>query len=71
MDLDDMGINHRVQGAQLVILPECFNSPYSNDHFRAYSEEIPEVQDDAVLSEARYSTRPARMSPCVPCVAGK
>jgi len=29
------------QGAQVVVLPECFNCPYSNDCFRDYSEEIP------------------------------
>jgi len=28
-------------GAQVVVLPECFNCPYSNDCFREYSEEIP------------------------------
>jgi len=29
------------EGAQVVMLPECFNCPYSNDCFRDYSEEIP------------------------------
>lgn len=26
------------QGADLVVLPEIFNAPYSNDYFRAYAE---------------------------------
>jgi len=29
------------KGADVVVLPECFNCPYSNDCFREYSEEIP------------------------------
>mmetsp|Transcript_16899 Transcript_16899/g.20851 ORF Transcript_16899/g.20851 Transcript_16899/m.20851 type:complete len:288 (+) Transcript_16899:171-1034(+) len=30
------------KGAQLVSLPECFNSPYATDKFREYSETIPD-----------------------------
>eukprot|EP00871_Galdieria_phlegrea_P000964 jgi/Galph1/1869/GphlegSOOS_G528.1 len=30
------------KGAQLVILPECFNSPYDNAAFPVYAERIPE-----------------------------
>eukprot|EP00924_Labyrinthula_sp_SR-Ha-C_P013871 augustus_masked-scaffold_5-processed-gene-16.21-mRNA-1 protein AED:0.04 eAED:0.04 QI:0/-1/0/1/-1/1/1/0/289 len=33
------------QGAQLVTLPECFNSPYSTDQFRKYSETIPKEKE--------------------------
>lgn len=29
------------QGANLVVLPECFNSPYGIGHFSAYAESIP------------------------------
>ena len=39
------------QEAKLIVLPECFNSPYSNDHFRAYSEEIPNVPFNDNLDE--------------------
>ncbi|KAK4526615.1 hypothetical protein GAYE_SCF26G4531 [Galdieria yellowstonensis] len=30
------------KGAKLVVLPECFNSPYDNAAFPVYAEEIPE-----------------------------
>ncbi|XP_034972081.1 omega-amidase NIT2 isoform X2 [Zootoca vivipara] len=29
------------QGAKLVVLPECFNSPYGTKYFRDYAEKIP------------------------------
>jgi omega-amidase len=32
------------QGAQLVILPEMFNCPYSNDSFPTYAEILPQIQ---------------------------
>ncbi len=28
-------------GAQLIVLPECFNSPYGTQYFSQYSEPIP------------------------------
>lgn len=34
-------------GAQLIILPECFNCPYSTLDFPEYSEPIPEVHGDS------------------------
>jgi len=37
------------QHAKLIVLPECFNSPYSNSHFRTYSEEIPAPAADCSL----------------------
>lgn len=30
------------QGARLIILPECFNSPYSTSSFPEYAEAIPD-----------------------------
>jgi len=30
-------------GADMVVLPECFNCPYSNDAFPSYAEHIPNV----------------------------
>jgi len=35
------------EGADVVVLPECFNCPYSNDCFRAYSEEIPGTEGNS------------------------
>lgn len=31
------------KGSNFVVLPECFNSPYSVDLFSKYAEEIPNV----------------------------
>ena len=28
------------QGAQVVLLPECFNSPYGTNYFKEYAEPI-------------------------------
>lgn len=33
-------------GANLVVLPECFNSPYATDQFPKYAELIPERRED-------------------------
>lgn len=35
----------------LVVLPECFNSPYAVDQFRKYSEPIPEGETTLALSK--------------------
>lgn len=42
-------------GAQLVSLPECFNSPYATDKFREYSEVIP-AEAKSVNEEEHPST---------------
>lgn len=39
-------------GAQIVALPECFNSPYGTQHFPEYAEPIPSGQSCAALSKA-------------------
>jgi len=39
-------------GAQLVSLPECFNSPYGTQHFAEYSEPVPSGPSCQALSEA-------------------
>lgn len=39
------------QGAKLVVLPECFNSPYGTGFFPEYAEKIP-GESTQVLSEA-------------------
>lgn len=39
-------------GAELVILPECFNSPYGTNFFQQYSEPIPDGETCLELAEA-------------------
>uniref|UniRef100_A0A673G5W2 omega-amidase n=1 Tax=Sinocyclocheilus rhinocerous TaxID=307959 RepID=A0A673G5W2_9TELE len=39
------------QGAKVVVLPECFNSPYGPGFFAEYAEKIP-GESTQVLSEA-------------------
>ncbi|EFA07337.1 omega-amidase NIT2 [Tribolium castaneum] len=39
-------------GAQLVALPECFNSPYGTKFFDEYAESIPDGPTSKMLSEA-------------------
>mmetsp|Transcript_15434 Transcript_15434/g.17479 ORF Transcript_15434/g.17479 Transcript_15434/m.17479 type:complete len:287 (+) Transcript_15434:64-924(+) len=43
------------KGAQLVSLPECFNSPYATDKFREYSETIP-ADADSINPDEHPST---------------
>lgn len=38
-------------GAQIVSLPECFNSPYNTGQFREYSEIIPKSLEDCTAEE--------------------
>ncbi|XP_055524472.1 omega-amidase NIT2 [Wyeomyia smithii] len=40
----------RDNGARLVALPECFNSPYGTQHFGQYAEEIPTGETSRSLS---------------------
>ncbi|XP_014483337.1 PREDICTED: nitrilase homolog 2 isoform X2 [Dinoponera quadriceps] len=37
--------------ADIVTLPECFNSPYGTSHFAKYAENIPNGETSAALSE--------------------
>lgn len=37
-------------GVNLVMLPECFNSPYAVDQFRNYAEDIPQGETTQLLS---------------------
>ncbi|KAL6426278.1 hypothetical protein ACFW04_009061 [Cataglyphis niger] len=37
--------------ADIVVLPECFNSPYGTSHFAKYAESIPDGETSVVLSE--------------------
>ncbi|XP_045619339.1 omega-amidase NIT2 isoform X1 [Procambarus clarkii] len=40
-------------GAQLVALPECFNSPYGTNYFQKYAETIPGESTDALSAAAK------------------
>ncbi|EDS40865.1 conserved hypothetical protein [Culex quinquefasciatus] len=40
----------RDNGARVVALPECFNSPYGTQHFAKYAEEIPSGETSRSLS---------------------
>ncbi|XP_045450246.1 omega-amidase NIT2-like [Melitaea cinxia] len=40
------------KGAQLVALPECFNSPYGTKYFEEYAEEVPSGLTSRTLSQA-------------------
>ncbi|KAL0820887.1 hypothetical protein ABMA28_005552 [Loxostege sticticalis] len=49
---------HRAKeaGAQLVALPECFNSPYGTKFFDEYAEEVPSGATSRALSKAAAET---------------
>ncbi|XP_075979705.1 omega-amidase NIT2-A isoform X2 [Anticarsia gemmatalis] len=40
------------RGAQLVALPECFNSPYGTKYFNEYAEQVPTGETFRALSKA-------------------
>ncbi|XP_050690988.1 omega-amidase NIT2-like isoform X2 [Eriocheir sinensis] len=40
-------------GAQLVVLPECFNSPYGTNHFPKYAEPVPGESTTALGDAAK------------------
>lgn len=50
-----------VQGAHIVTLPECFQSPYATDKFADYAEEIPNSAEE-ILPEKHPSMAMLRMS---------
>ncbi|CRK91105.1 CLUMA_CG004793, isoform A [Clunio marinus] len=41
----------KMKGAELVSLPECFNSPYGTKFFQQYAEAVPEGETSKFLSE--------------------
>ena len=47
------------EGAELVVLPECFNSPYATDQFPVYAEPIPPVGTTADGAAAQASASPS------------
>ncbi len=44
-------------GAQLIVLPECFNSPYGTQFFPQYCEPIPGGESTRCLSEVARETK--------------
>ena len=44
-------------GAQVVSLPECFNSPYGTKFFPEYAEPVPDGQSCQVLSQAAKTNK--------------
>jgi len=44
------------KGAELVCLPECFNSPYGTQHFPGYAESIPGNTTDVLASSAKENS---------------
>ena len=41
------------QGAKLITLPECFNSPYGTQYFGEYAENIPGNSSSAIADAAK------------------
>ena len=54
------------EGAELVVLPECFNSPYATDQFPVYAEPIPPVGTTADAAAALASASPSTISAAAP-----
>uniref|UniRef100_A0A914UIP4 omega-amidase n=1 Tax=Plectus sambesii TaxID=2011161 RepID=A0A914UIP4_9BILA len=40
-------------GATMIVLPECFNSPYGTQYFKQYAEPIPGPSTDALAAAAK------------------
>ena len=49
--IDEAIATSTIGSLDLVMLPECFNSPYAVDQFRNYAELIPSGETTSVLSE--------------------
>lgn len=48
--IDKAVVDSKIGKLDLVMLPECFNSPYAVDKFREYAESIPDGETTAFLS---------------------
>ena len=46
------------QGAKLVTLPECFNSPYGTQFFGEYAENIPGNSSSTIANAAKGTYLP-------------
>ncbi|WPK23058.1 hypothetical protein PUMCH_000282 [Australozyma saopauloensis] len=49
--IDSAITKSKIGKIDVVMLPECFNSPYAVDKFREYAEEIPNGETSRLLSE--------------------
>lgn len=45
------------KGANVIVLPEIFNSPYGTQHFEKYAEEIPNGESCSVLKNLAIETK--------------
>ena len=57
-------------GAQVVSLPECFNSPYGTKFFPEYAEPVPDGQSCQVLSEAAKTNKIFLVGGSIPEIDG-
>lgn len=46
-----------LNGAQVVSLPECFNSPYGTKHFPEYAESVPDGPSCEALKKAAIENK--------------
>lgn len=45
------------KGCKLVVLPECFNSPYGTKHFPEFAESIPDGDTSKALADAAQKNK--------------
>jgi omega-amidase len=43
-------------GAKLIVLPECFNSPYGIEYFNSYAEDIPGPTTKDISNSAKENS---------------
>jgi len=60
------------KGADIVSLPECFNSPYGTQYFKEYSEPVPSGPSSQALKEAAVKNKVYLIGGSIPeCQDGK
>jgi len=60
------------KGANIVSLPECFNSPYGTQYFKEYSEPVPTGPSSQALKEAALKNKVYLIGGSIPeCHEGK
>lgn len=57
-------------GAQVVSLPECFNSPYGTKYFPEYAENVPDGQSCQILSQCAKDNKIFLIGGSIPEVEG-
>ncbi len=53
-------------GAQIISLPECFNSPYGTKYFPEYAEPVPDGESCKVLADAAKSNKVVLIGGSIP-----